>query len=313
MTLEHAPRVAMLSVHTSPLEQPGTGDAGGMNVYVLELSRALAARGARVEIFTRATSSDQAETVLLPGTDAAGRPLDGDDARAVLLADDGRARRHAADPGPPRPRRPVRAAGQERPARRAVRHGRGRPALGGRAPARLVRRRALALLAVGAGGLDRRGPLGGAARAHRPHPRAREERVAGARRRRGADASGWSARSRWSPRPTRSWPAPRSRPRSWSSCTAPTRPACTSSSPAWTWTASCPGDRGRRAPRARAAGGPSDRAVRGPRAGPQGAGRAGQRPGRAQGDRSAGPAARRARRPVGAVQRGARAPGARRR
>ena len=52
-------RVAMLSAHTSPLEQPGTGDAGGMNVYVLELSRQLAARGIDVEIFTRATSRHQ--------------------------------------------------------------------------------------------------------------------------------------------------------------------------------------------------------------------------------------------------------------
>lgn len=52
-------RVAMLSVHTSPLDQPGTGDAGGMNVYVTELSRALARHGAQVEIFTRATSSVQ--------------------------------------------------------------------------------------------------------------------------------------------------------------------------------------------------------------------------------------------------------------
>ena len=50
-------RVAVLSVHTSPLEQPGTGDAGGMNVYVVELARRLAARGTEVEIFTRATSS----------------------------------------------------------------------------------------------------------------------------------------------------------------------------------------------------------------------------------------------------------------
>ena len=52
-------RIAMLSAHTSPLEQPGTGDAGGMNVYVLELSRQLAARGIEVEIFTRATSRHQ--------------------------------------------------------------------------------------------------------------------------------------------------------------------------------------------------------------------------------------------------------------
>jgi D-inositol-3-phosphate glycosyltransferase len=48
----------MLSVHTSPLEQPGTGDAGGLNVYVVETARRLAERGTEVEIFTRATSSD---------------------------------------------------------------------------------------------------------------------------------------------------------------------------------------------------------------------------------------------------------------
>ena len=50
-------RVAMVSLHTSPLDQPGTGDAGGMNVYVLELSRRLAARGVEVDVFTRATGS----------------------------------------------------------------------------------------------------------------------------------------------------------------------------------------------------------------------------------------------------------------
>lgn len=54
----HPRRVAVLSVHTSPLEQPGTGDAGGMNVYVLETSRRLASLGVEVEVFTRATSSD---------------------------------------------------------------------------------------------------------------------------------------------------------------------------------------------------------------------------------------------------------------
>jgi D-inositol-3-phosphate glycosyltransferase len=50
-------RVAMLAVHTSPLEQPGTGDAGGLNVYVVETARRLAERGVEVEVFTRATSS----------------------------------------------------------------------------------------------------------------------------------------------------------------------------------------------------------------------------------------------------------------
>ncbi|UYM07836.1 D-inositol-3-phosphate glycosyltransferase [Solicola gregarius] len=48
----------MLSAHTSPTDRPGTGDAGGMNVYVLELSRRLADLGIEVDIFTRATSSE---------------------------------------------------------------------------------------------------------------------------------------------------------------------------------------------------------------------------------------------------------------
>ncbi|WP_069816897.1 D-inositol-3-phosphate glycosyltransferase [Streptomyces sp. TP-A0874] len=61
-------RVAMLSVHTSPLHQPGTGDAGGMNVYIVELARKLAALDIEVEIFTRATSGDLPPTVdMAPG------------------------------------------------------------------------------------------------------------------------------------------------------------------------------------------------------------------------------------------------------
>ncbi len=55
--MEPIRRVAMISLHTSPLDQPGTGDAGGMNVYVIELSKRLAAQGIAVDIFTRATSS----------------------------------------------------------------------------------------------------------------------------------------------------------------------------------------------------------------------------------------------------------------
>nr|WP_036555760.1 D-inositol-3-phosphate glycosyltransferase [Nocardioides insulae] len=47
----------MISLHTSPLDQPGIGDAGGMNVYVLELARRLAGQGVEVDIFTRATAS----------------------------------------------------------------------------------------------------------------------------------------------------------------------------------------------------------------------------------------------------------------
>lgn len=56
-------RVAMISLHTSPLDQPGTGDAGGMNVYVLELARRLGQQGVAVDIFTRATSSQLAPVV----------------------------------------------------------------------------------------------------------------------------------------------------------------------------------------------------------------------------------------------------------
>ena len=47
-------RIATISVHTSPLEQPGTGDAGGLNVYVVEVAKGLAAQGVEVDIFTRA-------------------------------------------------------------------------------------------------------------------------------------------------------------------------------------------------------------------------------------------------------------------
>jgi D-inositol-3-phosphate glycosyltransferase len=61
-------RVAVLSVHTSPLAQPGTGDAGGMNVYVLQSALHMARRGVEVEIFTRATSSaDQPLVRVAPG------------------------------------------------------------------------------------------------------------------------------------------------------------------------------------------------------------------------------------------------------
>jgi D-inositol-3-phosphate glycosyltransferase len=58
----------MISLHTSPLDQPGTGDAGGMNVYVVELSKQLAGLGIEVDVFTRATASVlPARVELLPG------------------------------------------------------------------------------------------------------------------------------------------------------------------------------------------------------------------------------------------------------
>ncbi len=61
-------RVSVLAVHTSPLEQPGTGDAGGMNVYIVQTATRMAERGVPVEIFTRATSSEQPPVAeLAPG------------------------------------------------------------------------------------------------------------------------------------------------------------------------------------------------------------------------------------------------------
>lgn len=61
-------RIAMISMHTSPLEQAGTGDAGGMNVYIRNTAEQLAKLGVTVDVFTRATRPLQGEVVdLAPG------------------------------------------------------------------------------------------------------------------------------------------------------------------------------------------------------------------------------------------------------
>lgn len=49
-------RIAVVSYHSSPLAEPGSGDAGGMTVYVRALAAHLARRGLRTDIFTRAVS-----------------------------------------------------------------------------------------------------------------------------------------------------------------------------------------------------------------------------------------------------------------
>ncbi len=46
-------RVALISYHTCPLAAPGQGKAGGMNVHVRELAKAIANRGVIVDVFTR--------------------------------------------------------------------------------------------------------------------------------------------------------------------------------------------------------------------------------------------------------------------
>ena len=61
-------RVAMLSLHTSPLAQPGAGDGGGMNVYVRSVAEALARAGVACDVLTRAEHPEQPPIVELePG------------------------------------------------------------------------------------------------------------------------------------------------------------------------------------------------------------------------------------------------------
>ncbi|WGW12538.1 glycosyltransferase [Saxibacter everestensis] len=60
--------VAILSIHTAPLNQPGSGDAGGLNVYVVQLAKQLVASGVKVEIFTADHDPDHDDSFeFLPG------------------------------------------------------------------------------------------------------------------------------------------------------------------------------------------------------------------------------------------------------
>jgi len=56
-------RIAVFSMHTSPLAQPGTGDGGGMNVYVHALADALARAGVECDVYTRAEHRSQLPVV----------------------------------------------------------------------------------------------------------------------------------------------------------------------------------------------------------------------------------------------------------
>lgn len=56
-------RLAVLSLHTSPLVQPGSGDSGGMNVYVRELVASLAQAGVASDVYTRRWTDDLPEVV----------------------------------------------------------------------------------------------------------------------------------------------------------------------------------------------------------------------------------------------------------
>ena len=158
-----------------------------MNVYVLETSKRLADLGVEVEVFTRATSER-------PAAGRRGR------ARASSV-------RHL-------PAGPLEGLGKEDLPSQLCALTSGVLRAEARARARLVRRRALALLAVRAGRLAGQGALGRPAGAHRAHPGQGQEPRAGRRRRRPSRCAGSSARSRSSPPPTGWSPTPPTRPAS---------------------------------------------------------------------------------------------------
>ncbi len=58
-------RIAMLSIHSSPLGELGTGETGGMSVYIRELSRELGKAGHSIDIYTCADDGQQANELFL--------------------------------------------------------------------------------------------------------------------------------------------------------------------------------------------------------------------------------------------------------
>jgi D-inositol-3-phosphate glycosyltransferase len=60
-------RIALISYHSSPLAEPGSGDAGGMSVYVRQTAEALARGGVRTDIYTRRTVELPRVVELFPG------------------------------------------------------------------------------------------------------------------------------------------------------------------------------------------------------------------------------------------------------
>ncbi len=81
-------RVAVLSLHTSPLVQPGTGDGGGMNVYVREFVSAMAQAGLQCRVYVRRWSDDLDEVVdVEPGFEVVHVPVGPPDATKEELED----------------------------------------------------------------------------------------------------------------------------------------------------------------------------------------------------------------------------------
>lgn len=60
--------VAVITVHGCPLRQAGSRDSGGMNIYILEMAKRLAARGVQLDVFTRHHDPLDPQVVMLaPG------------------------------------------------------------------------------------------------------------------------------------------------------------------------------------------------------------------------------------------------------
>lgn len=95
-------RVAVLCMHTSPLHQPGSGDGGGLNVYVRELTAALAHLGVDCDIYTRRTDPSQPDHIEVESglsvthVDAGAPSLDKNDLLAVVAAFADRVGEHLA-------------------------------------------------------------------------------------------------------------------------------------------------------------------------------------------------------------------------
>lgn len=56
-------KIAMISMHSSPIGRLGTPDTGGMSVYIRELARRMGGRGHRVDIFTRAANGGASDRI----------------------------------------------------------------------------------------------------------------------------------------------------------------------------------------------------------------------------------------------------------
>ena len=207
--------------HVAPLDLPGTGDAGGMNVYVVELARQLARRdiGAEVDVFTRATTS------ALAGADA----LEAGD--NVLVRHVARGAVRGASPRASCPAQLCTFAREPCCGRRPV-----------HVPGRYDAIHSHYWLSGQAGAAGPR-PLGRAAGAHHAHHGEGEERQRsrtddapeprGPAARRGAGRRG---------RGSRCWRTPTiEAPAADRACTARSRRGSAWSTPAWTWRCSRPG------------------------------------------------------------------------